>query len=125
MKGLAWLLWAIVPAIAQSPSGIITGVVTDGSGAVMPGTSVIVTNRISGTSRSTSTGSEGIYTVPALLAGDYEVRAEAAAFQAVVTGAKVQAGTTTTVNITMQIGGTTEAIRVDGVAPQIKYESHK
>ena len=91
----------------------------------MAGTSVIVTNRGTGLTRSTKTGPEGIYTVPALPAGDYEVRAEAAGFQPVVRDAIVEAGTATTVNMTLRVGPTTEAIRVDGASPQIKYDSHK
>ena len=125
MRALACVLWVIAPALAQSPSGIITGMVNDSSGAVMVGTSIIVTNRGSGTARSTRTGPEGIFTVPALLAGEYEVRAEAAGFQAVERGATVEPGTTTTVNITMQIGTASDVIRVDAAAPQIKYDSHK
>ena len=125
MRALACLFCVILPAIAQSPSGTVTGLITDSSGAVMAGATVVVTNRSTGTSRSTKTGPEGVYAVPALAAGDYGVRAEVSGFQTVETGATVEAGTTTTVNITMQVGATTEAIRVDAAAPQMKYDSHK
>src|SRR5689334_18218233 len=110
MRSLALLFWLIAPVMAQSPSGTVTGSIADSSGAVMAGTSVIVTNRGTGMSRSTRTGPEGIFAVPALPPGDYEVLAEMSGFQAVVRDATVAAGTTTTVNMTMQVGGTSEAI---------------
>jgi hypothetical protein len=72
-------------AEAQATRGIISGTVTDKSGAVLPGVNVTITNQATGLARSTVSSSEGIYRVAALENGSYTVRAELAGFQVVET----------------------------------------
>jgi hypothetical protein len=48
-----------VNAIAQNATGAITGSVTDPTGAVVAGASVLVTNKATGAARKVNTGSEG------------------------------------------------------------------
>src|SRR5947209_1397241 len=66
---------------AQTTFASITGLVTDPSGAVIPGAVVTVTkldNNYQYTARSNETG---YYTVGQLLEGDYDLRAEAQGFK--------------------------------------------
>ena len=118
------LLLAATLTFAQAPTGIITGAVTDESGAVVPNATVTVTNKATGFTRVTTTNAEGLFSAPALTAGDYEVRVEMQGFRTLQREATVQAGGTTTVNLPMQVGGTKEVVTVESVAPQISYESH-
>ena len=60
-------------ARAQILYGSITGTVTDPSGAVVPDTTVIVTNQATGDSRTTTTNSTGEYHVPALQPALYTI----------------------------------------------------
>ena len=69
-------------AHAQAVKATILGVVTDSSGAAIPGAKVSVTNSGTGITRTTTSDSQGRYTVPDLDIGTYEVDAEAAGFQA-------------------------------------------
>ena len=62
-------------AYPQSSSTIL-GVVKDTSGAIVPGASVTVQNEDTAQIRTTTTGSDGAYRVPALQAGRYSVRVE-------------------------------------------------
>jgi len=110
--------------LAQTPTGTISGSVTDESGAVVPNATVTVTNKTTGFTRTMTTNAEGLFSAPALQAGDYEVRVEMQGFRTLVRPATVQAGDNTSVTLPMQVGGTKDVVTVEGVAPQINYESH-
>ena len=56
--------------------------------------------------------------------GQYEVRCEQPGFRTSVRAATVEAGTTTTVNLPMQVGGTKEVVTVEAATAQISYDSH-
>lgn len=113
-----------VAVYAQTPTGIISGAVTDESGAVVPNATVTITNKTTGFTRTITTNAEGLFSAPALPAGEYEVRAEITGFRTTLRQATVQAGDTTSVNLPMQVGGTKDVVTVEGVAPQINYENH-
>src|SRR5882762_2159922 len=86
---------------AQTATGTIAGSVTDQSGAVVPTASVIITNKATGSARSLTANSEGLFSAPALPAGDYEVRVEMQGFRTEVMSAQVLAGNSTTVNMAL------------------------
>src|SRR5262245_30846490 len=71
------------PAAAQA-TGAITGVVTDDSGAVVPGVTIEVTSLGTSQVRSSVTGADGVFTVPLLNPGIYEVRALLSGFRTAV-----------------------------------------
>ncbi|HLJ50283.1 MAG TPA: carboxypeptidase regulatory-like domain-containing protein [Bryobacteraceae bacterium] len=114
----------IFPVRAQAPTGIITGTVTDESGAVIPNATVTITNKGTGFNRTATTNNEGLYSAPALSAGDYDVRVEATGFRPLIRQANVLAGGSTTVNLPMQVGGTQDVITVEAASSQINYDSH-
>src|SRR5688500_11144120 len=58
-------------ALAQVPTGQISGRVTDSSGAVLPGVDVTVTQTDTGLKRSTVTNDSGQYAIPSLPLGPY------------------------------------------------------
>jgi hypothetical protein len=65
---------------AQSSTGQILGIVTDSSGAVIPGATVTVTNTATNESRSVKTGGAGTYLVSQLIPGPYNIKVEASGF---------------------------------------------
>src|SRR5579863_296323 len=99
--------------LAQAPTGVITGTVTDETGAVIPNVTVTITNKATGIARTATTGADGLYSAPALPAADYTVRAEATGFRTLQRDATVQAGETTQVNMPMTLGGTKEVVTVE------------
>jgi len=109
---------------AQTPTGIISGTVTDASGAVIANAAISITNKASGTVRSVATNTAGIFSASALDAGQYEVRAEIAGFRTTVREATVAAGNVTTVDLAMPLGDSKEVITVEAATAQINYESH-
>ncbi|MCU0246438.1 MAG: carboxypeptidase regulatory-like domain-containing protein, partial [Bryobacter sp.] len=125
LRNLAVVLFGGVLAFAQAPIGVIAGTVTDDSGAVVVGASITVTNKATGLKREIVSNSEGQYNAAALFAGEYEVRVEMKGFRQVVRDAAVVTGSTTTVDITLPVGATTEVVNVDAASAQISYDSHK
>src|SRR5271166_840213 len=106
-------------------TGIIVGTVADESGAVIPNVSITITYKATGVSRTATSNAEGYYSAPALPAGEYQVKAEAAGFRTLERDATVQVGTTLTVNIPMTLGGTKEVVTVEAVSNQMNYEKHE
>ncbi len=103
--------------------GEITGLVTDPSGAIIPGARVTVTNDNTNAARSTTTNEAGVYSVPSLSPGMYSARAEADGFQSVVrTGIGLQVQQTARINFEMTVGQVAEVIEVSGGAPLMTTE---
>ncbi len=109
--------------MAQAPSGTIAGVVRDPSGGVIVGAHVQAVSRASGQARRTLTAEPGDYSFPALLAGEYEVTAEAPGFQRIVRAATVEVGSTTTADFEMRVGDAKDTITVDEASPQMHYDA--
>src|SRR4051812_2296316 len=121
---LALVFAAVVSLRAQAPSGAIAGVVIDSSGAALNDVPVHVTNRDTGQHRIVITSADGRYTVEALTPGVYRVAVAVAGFKGLERGASLEAGTTTTVNLTLQVGEVTETTTVSGAAPLLHYAQH-
>ena len=109
---------------AQAPSGVIAGRIIDPTGAAISGARVVVMNKQTGAQRALVTTNEGDYSIPALLAGVYEVTAEAPGFRRLGREAIIEAGSTTTVDLTMQVGPATDSVTVEGASPQMHYDTY-
>jgi Carboxypeptidase regulatory-like domain/TonB-dependent Receptor Plug Domain len=78
----ALLLFATLPAVAQTTTGRILGTVTDEQGAPLPGVTVTVSSdALLGGTRTAETGDTGAYRFAALPPGVYSVAAELDSFQ--------------------------------------------
>ncbi len=112
--------------VGQTERGIVTGTVTDASGAVVPAARVTVTNVATGASFSTETTATGNFTVPSLPPGTYTVRIEAQGFKAYEQrGVVVAAGGTVPITATLEVGAVTESISVTSTLAQIQTETAK
>lgn len=112
-------------ASAQTAAeGQIAGVVQDTTGAVIPGARVVVRNVATDVERVLTTDGGGRYRATTLQPGDYEVTAERSGFGTVRrTGIRVEVGSTTTVNITLEVATVAEVVTVTEAAPVIDRES--
>src|SRR5947207_12821703 len=78
---LATILLSPWTGFGQSVYGTIAGSVTDSTQAAVVGAQVVATNPATGFTRDTSSNSTGVYTVPNLLPGTYNVTITAPGFQ--------------------------------------------
>jgi len=110
-------------ARGQAAYGTIIGTVQDPSGAAVPNATITVTDIGKGASRSTATNESGYYTVSNLVPGDYKVTVEAKGFKSFVqNNLPVIVGTSTTLNVTMQLGTVGESITVDAAPPLLETD---
>ena len=118
-----FVLLALAPApraFAQA-TGAITGVVTDQSGAVMPGVTVEAANTATGQVRNTVSGGDGFYTLPLLQPGRYNVKATLTGFKPVVReGVDVSVGDTSRADIKLTVGGLEESVTVAADTPLVE-----
>ncbi|HYL39472.1 MAG TPA: carboxypeptidase regulatory-like domain-containing protein, partial [Bryobacteraceae bacterium] len=118
------LVAAGIPLYGQAATGAISGTVTDTSGGIIAGAAVTITNTATNASRQTAANAQGIYSAPALEAGEYQVRVEVAGFRTLVRNATVAAGTTTTVDAAVAPGETREVVTVEAATAQINYDTN-
>src|SRR5689334_20617720 len=78
---LALIFVCAAPISAQSSNGRISGVVSDNSGAVVPGAKVTVTNTGTKVNWKSVTDKSGYYIVTSLPVGTFNVEVEAAGFR--------------------------------------------
>src|ERR1035438_6422280 len=104
-------------AMAQINRGELTGIVTDQSGAVVPGVAVIVTNGATGVANNLKTNTSGVFTVPMLEPGTYNLVAEKEGFKKYSrTNIVVPVGETVRVDVALTIGSRTETVEVTAQA---------
>lgn len=92
-----------VPLGAQVGGATLSGTITGPSGAVVPNAKVSIKHVATGRSTETQTDSGGLYTLPNLLPGDYELSTSAEGFSPTVAHVTIAAETTLTLN--MRLGG--------------------
>src|SRR5215813_3370291 len=93
----------------------LSGTVTDPTGAVVAGATVTVKNAASGSEFKTVTSNQGTFNVPSLGAGKYVVVVTASGFKsATVQDIEIDAGTPSTVNVTLEVGQASETVVVQG-----------
>jgi Carboxypeptidase regulatory-like domain len=103
---------------AQVVSGSITGQVLDPSKAAIPGATITATNVESGARKTTSTGSSGYFTIPFVVPGTYTVSASARGFKTLnQKGIVVSVGQAASLNLTLEVGTTTQTVSVTAAAP--------
>jgi hypothetical protein len=116
---------AVASARAQAPTGIIAGIASDSFGAAVGGARVDIVNRETGYQRVVMTSSDGRYAAEALLPGEYRVTVEFAGFKRIERLALVEAGASTTVDLSLEIGEVTETVIVPGATPLLRRDHHQ
>jgi hypothetical protein len=113
----AVLAWASI-------TGSISGVVTDPSGAVVPGATVVATNTQTGIKNTVVTDSRGFYSFPSLDVGTYDVQVTQTGFKTYTkTGLVIDANSALRADATLQLGAASEKIEVSSDAVHVETES--
>lgn len=102
-------------------SASVTGTVLDKSGAVVPGAVLTLTNKATGDTRTTTSGSNGLYRFDLLPVAIYSIRVTKSGFTtAQVNNIELYVGQTTTENVTLSPGAVSETVTVTSQAPLIE-----
>jgi hypothetical protein len=100
-------------AWSQTVQGVITGTITDPTGAVVPNVQVTITNPSTNFTETTTTGSGGSYRFPLVPPGTYTIDIKAANFAEVrASGVVVQASQTIPFDVKLEIAKAQASIEV-------------
>ncbi len=122
---LLMLLTLTAPSVfAQTVDTAILGTVTDSGGAVVPSSTVILSQPSTGLSRSATTANDGTYEFRYLLPGEYTVEVKANGFNTERrTGVTLQLGQQAKVDFTLNVGTVQQTIEVNAAPPLLQTEN--
>ena len=104
-------------------TGTLVGLVSDPSGAVVPGVAVSVRSLETNITTTETTGEAGVFTFPNLRAGFYELKAAKQGFRtATVSSVKLDVNAAFRVNIALEVGEMTETVHVTTAAPTLQTD---
>jgi hypothetical protein len=121
---IAALLTVAPIAYSQVDVTSVSGIVKDPSGAAVPAANVEVTNIATNNKYKVATNEKGEYTVPSLASGRYSVEVAKAGFKAgKVLNVELSVGVPATVDVTLQIGQTSDTVEVTAGAAILQTET--
>ena len=110
----------VVPAAGYAQEAVLSGTITDSTGAVLPGVTLKAVHEASGNSFEGVTDQRGVYRI-AVRIGVYQITAELSGFTPVTrSGLQLLVGQTAVINLQMAPGNVTEAVTVTGQAPLLE-----
>src|SRR5262245_24735236 len=113
-----------LPALAFAQDAVLTGTITDSTGAVVPGVTVAAVNDATGNNYETVTDATGVYRVPARV-GTYTLTANLTGFRDVTRTVQLLVGQTITLHLQMAPSTLQETVTVIGEVPLIETQSSK
>ncbi len=111
-----------IPGAAQTGNeGSVEGIVTDPSGATVPGVSLQARNLETAATLTATTNQDGLFRFPVLPVGTYELVAERAGFATLFQKPLgVTVGARISLTLTLQLAGKSESILVSGATPLLE-----
>jgi Carboxypeptidase regulatory-like domain len=112
-------------AIGQTDTGTITGVISDPSGAVIPGATVTAHNLSTNVTTPTKTNGAGSYRIESLPIGTYEVIIEATGFKKqALPSFTLEAVQTTTFSVKLALAGSSASVEVTSASPILNTQDY-
>src|SRR5580704_11678037 len=126
-----WLVIALVGYLylaiglrAQTTTGLITGVVADSTGAVVPGAQVSVVNRDTAQERIAVSDASGLYVVPQLAPGAYTLTAKKEGFALIKQdNILLLVNQSLTIDIKLSVASSAQTIEVTSAPPMLNTTS--
>jgi len=117
---MAW----VAPATAQVSGATLSGLVTDEQGGPVANATISIKNTGTGVAREVTSNSDGIYSAPNLLPGEYEVTGTATGFQTLTEkGITLTVGGQQSLNLVMKVGSLNQTVEVNAAIPDIQTTS--
>src|SRR5262245_15934355 len=117
-------LYSASPAAAQLASQTaLVGTVSDSSGSVVPGASVVAVNTGTKDTYRTTTNAEGYYNIQFVREGKYDITVTLDGFQTfTATGVDLASNQVVRTNAALKVGGVAESVTVDASAPVLNTD---
>ena len=116
-------LAAPFPVAAQTGLAIVTGLVTDASGAALPGLTVTATNQATNIAYTGVTNDAGNYVITSVPIGAYVIAAQLQGFKAVQARVTLSAAQTARVDFRMEVGNLEERLEVVATGAVLQTEN--
>ena len=119
LLGRALLVWAFLalPSLGQAQEAVLTGTVTDSTGGVLPGVTIVAVHEATGNRFEATTDATGNYRIPVRVGG-YVITAELQGFTTVTRpGIQLLVGQTAAINLQMSPSTVQETVTVTAEAP--------
>ena len=129
MLNRLWLVMAVVGCIAiglraQTTNGLITGVVADSTGAVVPEAQVKVVNGDTGLERTAVSDAKGLYVVPQLAPGSYTLTLMKEGFASVKqNNIQLLVNQSLTIDFKLSVASTAQTVEVNEAPPMLNTTS--
>src|SRR5690348_12632958 len=105
----------------QVSGATLSGTVTDPSGGVVPNAQVSARNTATGVAREVTADTAGLYVLPNLLPGTYEVTVTASGFSSArQSNVTLTVGATQQLNFSLRVGETSQTVQVTEAAPLVQ-----
>lgn len=118
--------WLFCAHAGAQQTSTITGTVTDPTGAVVPGATITVQNEANGATSTTTSNGDGLFTLPGLGVGSYNMSVTAERFESYKkTNIVVNAAQTVEANVTLVLGTVSQTVTVQAAALQVQQESNE
>ena len=113
----------LAAGFAQNDRGMITGTITDPTGAMVPNAAITATNSETNAHYETVTSNTGNYTLAQLPAGPYNLEVSASGFTKFVQqGIRIQVDQTARIDIALRLGAAADSVTINADAPLLRTE---
>ena len=111
------------PGFGQTARGVITGVIADATGGVVPSAMVRALNVANNVATGAQSNSQGNYSLELLQPGEYRITASKEGFKTVERSVTVRADDRIGLDITLEVGAVSERVIVEATTPQLETEN--
>jgi Carboxypeptidase regulatory-like domain/TonB dependent receptor-like, beta-barrel len=122
--GLCFFFFAAIVSAQTISTSQIRGTVVDASGAPVPGAQITLTQTATGAVRTATSGTDGIYSLPELPVGPYQLVVSKEGFSKYVqNGIVLQVGVNPTVDVSLKVGSVTQEVTVQAAAQMVEVQN--
>ncbi len=117
LTAVAMIAFVALPAAVHAQTASVTGTTMDATGAAVPGVAVTAKNTETNATRNAQSGDTGLYRIPNLLPGVYEVLFQKQGFKNIrFTGVKLTVDQVLTLDVTIEISPVAQTVEVNAQA---------
>jgi carboxypeptidase family protein/TonB-dependent receptor-like protein len=119
-----FVLFSAVLSAQTISTSQIRGTVSDPSGGAVAGASITLTHVATGAVRTTTSNSDGTYSLPDLSIGTYQLEVSKEGFsKSLQTGIDLQVGAILTINVGLKVGAVTQEVTVEAQSVTVDTQS--
>ena len=111
MLGLLLIPTTAAAQTATATTGVVSGIITDSTGGVLPGVAIVLIDENTGASRETVSTDSGHYSFISVLPGRYRITATLQGFQqTLISDVVVEVNKILSVDVKLAVGQLTESV---------------